>query len=216
MGPRPRQQPMRRSRADSRAAILDAASRIFAAQGLSGARADVIAATAGVNKALLYYYFGSKEGLYWAVLEEQVIAFQQKAVAVLAQDGPAGPILLEYVGTHFDFIRAHPYYPRLFQRMVMAGDRRAQRLAAERLAPVASRLDALLRRGIRDGEVRPCDVLHTAISLVALTVFYFAAAPVVRLVSGVDPLSPAQLRKRKAEVLAFVRHGLLTSAEVRR
>ncbi len=208
-----RRQRVRRSRADSRAAILDAAGRIFAANGLSGARADAIAAAAGVNKALLYYYFRSKENLYWAVLEDQVIAFQQKALAVLSQDGPAGDILLEYVATHFDFIRAHPYYPRLFQRMVMAGDRRAQRLAAERLAPVAARLDALLRRGIRDGEVRPCDVLHTAISLVALTVFYFAAAPVIRLVSGVDALSPAQLRKRKAEVLAFVRHGLLAKPE---
>jgi len=202
-----------RSTAESRTSILEAAGRIFAGQGLSGARTDVIAAEAGVNKALLYYYFKNKEDIYWAVLDEEVTGFHLKALTLLSQEGPAAPTLLRYVSNHFDFICAHPHYPRLFQMMMMAGGRRCERLVAERIIPVAQKLDALLRRGIRSGELRPFDVGHTAVSLVALTVFYFNAAPIIRLVSGRDPFNTANLRKRKAEVLKFIRYALFTDPE---
>ncbi len=207
------QHPARRNSPDSRATILEAAGRIFAEHGLSGARTEAIAAEAGVNKALLYYYFKNKEDLYRAVLDEHMKGFQLKAVEILSRAGPAAPILLEYVRTHFDFIRARPHYPQLFQRMMMAGGGRGERLVMERIVPVAKRLDALLRRGIKSGEFRPFDVSHTALSLVALTVFYFNAAPVIRLVSGHDPFSRANMRRRKAEVVRFIRYALLTHPE---
>lgn len=202
-----------RHRTESRASILEAAGRVFAREGLAGARTDAIAAEAGVNKALLYYYFRNKEDIYWAVLDEQVTGFHTKALELLSGDGSPAETLLQYVGNHFDFICAHPHYPRLFQRMIMAGGKRCERLVAERLVPVAQQLDALLRRGIRNGELRAFDVGHTAISLVALTVFYFNAAPIIRLVSKRDPFSPANMRKRKAEVLTFIRYALLTHPE---
>ncbi len=210
---RHRQNHRHRNSAGSRASILEAAGRIFAGHGLSGARTDAIAAEAGVNKALLYYYFKSKEDIYRAVLEEELTGFHLKALQILSQEGPVAAILLQYVRNHFDFIGAHPHYPRLFQRMMLAGDRRGERLIAERIIPVARKMDALLRRGIRNGELRPFDVGHTAVSLVALTVFYFNAAPIIRLVSGQDPFSPVNLRKRKAEVLKFIRYALLTDPE---
>lgn len=202
-----------RKNTQSRATILEAAGRMFAERGLSGARTDAIAAQAGVNKALLYYYFKSKEDIYWAVLDEHVTRFHVNALRLLSQEGPAAPILLQYVSDHFDFIRAHPHYPRLFQRMMLTGGRRGERLVTERMIPVAQKMEALLRRGIRTGELRAFDVFHTTVSLIALTVFYFNAAPVIRLVSGQDPFSPTNMRRRKAEVLRFIRHALLTHPE---
>ena len=202
-----------RNSAGSRLAILEAAGHAFAEHGLSGARTDSIARTAGVNKALLYYYFPSKNALYSAVLHEELTAFHQTALHILAQNGPAAPILVEYVSRHFDFVGAHPHYARLFQRMMLAGGGKPDPLVTERLIPVARALGALLRRGIRTGEFRPLDPQHTAISLVALTVFYFNAAPVIRMISGQDPFAPSNLRRRKAEVLKFVRYALLTKAE---
>ncbi len=202
-----------RTTAGSRAAILEAAGRIFAERGLSGARTEAIAEAAGVNKALLYYYFPSKDALYSAVLDEELTGFHRAAHSILSQEGPAAPILLEYVERHFDFIGAHPHYARLFQRMMLTGDAVGQRLVAERLIPVAHALGALLQRGMRAGEFRRFDPSHTAISLVALTVFYFSAAPVIRMVSGRDPFSPSSLRRRKAEVLRFIRQALLEKAE---
>jgi TetR/AcrR family transcriptional regulator len=210
---RDHQNHQQRKGSESRATILDAAGRIFAERGLSGARTDAIAAQAGVNKALLYYYFKSKEDIYWAVLDEHVTSFHVKALSLLSREGPAAPILLQYVSDHFDFIRAHPHYPRLFQRMMLTGGQRGDQLVAERMIPVAHKLDTLIRRGICNGEMRPFDVFHTTVSLAALTVFYFNAAPIIRLVSGQDPFSPTNMRQRRAEVLRFIRFALLTDPE---
>ena len=202
-----------RASAQRRAAILDAAERIFAEAGLAGARTEAIAAAAGVNKALLYYYFRSKGGLYRAVLEEHLKDFRRQAMEVLSAEGPARSILLRYISMHFDFISARPYYPRLFQRMLMAGGKSLEHLVREHFVPLARKFVGLIERGVRAGDFRPVDSGHTAISLVALTVFYFSAAPVVRVVSGRDPFRKENLARRKEEVLKFVRYALFTNPE---
>ena len=92
---------------ETRAAILAAAERVFAQSGLAGARTDAIAAEAGVNKALLYYYFKSKARLYQAVLEDHFSAFNLEALAVLEGPGPAREVLLRYLRLHFDFLCGH-------------------------------------------------------------------------------------------------------------
>src|SRR5580704_1607504 len=84
-------------RDESRSKILAAAERVFARDGLAGARTDAIATEAGVNKALLFYYFKDKEKLYEAVIEGHLREFNDQALAVLNDRGPAGPLLLRYV-----------------------------------------------------------------------------------------------------------------------
>src|SRR5512141_1670303 len=93
-----------RRRQNSREAILLAAERIFAEAGLAGARTDAIAAAAGVNKALLYYYFKSKDDLYEAVLERHFRDFSLRAAEVLARKASARETLLEFVSMHFDTV----------------------------------------------------------------------------------------------------------------
>src|SRR5580704_5033061 len=106
---------------ETRAAILSAAGKIFAKSGLAGARTDTIAAAAGVNKALLYYYFKSKEGLYEAVLEDHFCEFNRQAMEVLNAPGPAQTVLLRYVSLHVDFISARHQSAPLFQQLTMTG-----------------------------------------------------------------------------------------------
>src|SRR5208337_5468684 len=83
--------------AETREIILEAAERIFGDEGLEGARTEAIAAAAGVNKALLYYYFRSKDGLYRAVLEGYVADFNRRALEVLSSEGSASSLLLRYI-----------------------------------------------------------------------------------------------------------------------
>jgi TetR/AcrR family transcriptional regulator len=192
---------------------LEAAERIFGDEGLAGARTDAIAAAAGVNKALLYYYFRSKEELYKAVLEGYLADFNRQALQVLSSEGSASSVLLHYINLHFDFIAAHPHHGPLFQRMLMADEKTWVRLAREQGLP---RLKALLRvieRGMRSGEFRRMDSTHAAISLVSLIVFYFSAAPVLRAVRGIDPYTKANVERRKKEVLEFVRYALFKNPE---
>ena len=97
----------------TRAAILKAALEEFAHEGVTGARTDEIARRAGVNKALLYYYFKDKEGLYAAALDQVFSGLHQRVAGVLERaDLPPRERLLLYAQTHFDYIASSPVYPR--------------------------------------------------------------------------------------------------------
>jgi len=197
----------------TRQAILHAAERIFADEGLEGARTDAIAAAAGVNKALLYYYFRSKHRLYREVLEGYLADFNRQAMELLSSEGSARAVLERYINLHFDFIAAHRHHGPLFQRMLMTDEKSWVRLARELGLPRMKAILKVIERGKRDGELRPMDSFHIAISLVALVVFYFSSAPVLRAVGGIDPYTRANVERRRAEVLRFVRYALFTDPE---
>ncbi len=199
--------------AATRDAILEAAERIFGDEGLEGARTDAIAAAAGVNKALLYYYFRSKGGLYRAVLESYLADFNRRALEVLSSEGSARSLLLRYINLHFEFIGAHRHHGPLFQRMLMADEKTWVRLAREHGLPRLKALLKVIERGMRTGELRRMDSIHAAISLVSLIVFYFSSASVLRAVSGIDPYAKGNVERRKKEVLKFVRYALFTDPE---
>lgn len=206
--------PRRQTRSlETRATILAAAEQVFAKDGLDGARIDAIAATAGVNKALLYYYFKSKEGLYEAVIEDHFRDFNRQALALLASPGPARAILLRYVSLYFDFISTRHRYASLYQQLMTARGRPLEHLVRKYLVPRSAAFKRLLERGTRAGEFRATDARHTTISVVGLIVFYFSAAPVLRLLGHADTYEAANLKRRKQEVLDFIRHGLFVDPE---
>jgi len=194
--------------AHTRAAILAAAERVFARSGLAGARTDLIAAKAGVNKALLYYYFQSKEKLYHAVLEDHFEQFNRQALEVLEGPGSAREVLLRYVGLHFDFISARHRHAPLFQQFMCAGGRFSEGLVRKYFEPRGRAVARLLERGMREGDFRHADRFHTAISIVALIVFYFSAAPVLQMLGHADAYAATSLKSRRQEVLDFIRHAL--------
>ena len=195
-------------RAETRAAILAAAANAFGQAGLAGARTDAIAAAAGVNKAMLYYYFKSKQQLFEAVIEDNFEEFNSRALALLASPGSARSVLLRYVDLHFDFISSRHRYARIHQQMMMTGGKAFERLVRKYFVPRNEALDRLLERGMAAGEFRPMDRRHTAISIIALIVFYFSAAPVLNVLGQSDAYSPASLQERKDEVLNFIRHAV--------
>ena len=197
----------------ARAAILAAAGKAFAKAGLAGARTDAIAAAAGVNKALLYYYFKSKEALYEAVVEDHFSEFNRQAMAVLNSPGPARDVLLQYVTLHLDFISARHQSAPLFQQMMTAGGKFLERMIQRYFSARGEALGNLIDRGIRDGDFRPVDRFHATVSIVSLIVFYFSAARVLQLMGHPNAYSAANLKMRKEQVLDFVRHGLFTDSK---
>src|SRR5271155_3852785 len=108
---------------ESRAAILKAAVAEFADYGIAGARTDAIARTARVNKALLYYYFKDKDALYSAVLDQVFGGLTTAVNAAFALNVPAREKILSYVRAHFDYVAAHPLYPRIVQGEMMSTGR---------------------------------------------------------------------------------------------
>ena len=104
-------------RADqTRARILDAATREFSSNGLAGARTERIAEAAGVNKALLYYYFQGKDALYSAALETVAARMAVPSMKVLALDCSPGERLARFTLNHFDRIYSQPVFQTLMQQ----------------------------------------------------------------------------------------------------
>lgn len=196
----------------SRAAILRAAGREFAANGIAGARTDAIAREARVNKALIYYYFKDKETLYGAVLDEAFLGMRASILQALDSELPPRQKLTAYVGTYFDFIASNQIYPKLMQReMMRAREGRSQhidRLINTYFQPIYQRVGKLLQEGIAEGEFRHVDTAHFIPSMIAIIVFYFSSAPVMRRIVGFNPLAPERVAERRAAVLDFISAAL--------
>jgi TetR/AcrR family transcriptional regulator len=196
----------------TRQAIMDAAVAEFAAEGVSGARTEAIARAAGVNKALLYYYFKDKETLHGAVLDQVFAGLRTAIETQLDRDLPAGKKLLAYAAAHFDYIAASPLYPRLVMGEMMRAGRdgspHLHRIVEQYFRPIFARVAEVIQQGIARGEFRRVDPMQFIPSMVALIVFYFSSTPVTRLISGEDPLTPARVSARRAAVLDFVSAAL--------
>src|SRR5882672_716240 len=198
----------------SRASILKAAINEFSEHGISGARTDAIARAAGVNKALLYYYFKDKEAIYQAVLDQVFSGLRDTVVPMLEGNLPPREKLLNYLGAYFDYIAANPCFPRVVQgEWIRSGsDRMGQmkRVARSYFQPIYQRLGEVLQEGIAAGEFRPIDSAQFIPSMVAIIIFYFSAAPVIKTLMKVDPLSPERVAERRAFVIDFISTALFT------
>ncbi|MGA8865873.1 MAG: hypothetical protein WB510_02845, partial [Candidatus Sulfotelmatobacter sp.] len=168
------------------------------------------------NKALLYYYFKDKETLYGAVLDDAFSGLKNTVFRVLDGDLPPREKMMAYAGAYFDFIASNQLYPRLMQREMMRA-REGQsphfdKLVKNYFQPLFLRLSEVLRQGIAEGEFRKVDPVHFVPSMVAMIIFYFSSAPVMKKIVGFDPLVPERIAERRAAVLDFISAGLFQPA----
>jgi AcrR family transcriptional regulator len=199
--------------ASSRSAILQAATYEFARMGFAGARIQSIVVAAGVNIALLYYYFGTKEKLYAAVLEQVFAQWAQRVEAALDANGSPRHKLTAYMEAYFDFVAEAPYRPRLVQQeMTQVGRgsvRRMNALATRYARPVHQKVLQLLRQGYQESEFRRVapDFVY---SMSAIIVSYFTSSSFIQVVSGRDPLTTARIAQRRKSVVDMISAALFT------
>lgn len=196
-------------RADqTRARILDAAIRIFSANGLAGARTEQIAEAAGVNKALIYYYFNGKEALYTAALEAVAEGVQASSMAVLGANAPAGERFLRLVLNHFDRIHSNLAFQSLMQHEMIRlhrGETNALTPLAERLfRPLWQRVEMVVAEGIKAGELIPAEWTQFIYAALGANVFYFLSAPMTKISQGFDPLEGGALEFRRKAAIEYL------------
>lgn len=194
--------------AKARSEILRAAAQNFATHGLEGARTEAIAGAARVNKALLFYHFKSKSGLFSAVVEDLVGDVHRSLIELLSSPAPPHEVVIEYLERFFEAISSSPQLGCLIHRAVSTDSRLAERLAQKYFIPRLQKLVALIRRGVKEGDFRRVDAFETALSINALVLFSAVGAHAVKEIDGIDLLGKEHLRRRKAAVLDFVRYGL--------
>src|SRR5690242_838565 len=193
--------------------ILEAAENYFAAHGLAGARTEEIALAARVNKAMLFYYFRNKQHLHRAVLENLFRQFRSSVYALREKTDSPRHRLLALAAGYFDFLAAHPNYPRLVQREAMEASGNFKWIVGDYLDPFHSEVVRTIRAGIAAREIRNIDPEHTAFSILGMTTSYFAAAPILSRIAGRDLLAPKAIAARRTAMLDFLEHGLIPEGE---
>lgn len=196
--------------------ILAAAENYFAAHGLAGTRTEGIAEAAKVNKAMLFYYFKNKRKLHRAVLENLFRQFRSSVYSLRKEAQSPRRQLLALAAGYFDFLAAHPNYPRLVQREAMEASGNFKWIVGEYLNPFHSEVVSAIRRGIARGEIRKIDPEHTAFSILGMTTSYFAAAPILSRIAHRDLLAPHAVAVRRIALLDFLDHGLIAEGEMSR
>jgi TetR/AcrR family transcriptional regulator len=201
------QNPNRRAE-QTRKAILRAAIREFSTHGLAGARTDAIAESAKANKALLYYYFKSKQGLYAAAIEEVSSVVAERALAALDPKLRAGERLLRTALSHFDRILTQRDFQSLMQQEMVRmrrGESEALPSMVENVfKPVLSKLKQAVDDGVESGELCPVDWLQVVYSVMGANVFFFLSAPMMRLLLPYDPMSPAAIESRRKAAVQYL------------
>src|SRR3984893_11327714 len=119
--------PRRRNPAATRQKLLAAARREFAASGLAGARVDEIAARAGVNKQLVYHYYGDKDALYLAVLEWVYEEIRAQERTLNLEGLPPERAIKKLIESSFDHLALHPDFIVLLNDENRGGDRNERR-----------------------------------------------------------------------------------------
>jgi TetR/AcrR family transcriptional regulator len=207
MSTKPNSPPSERS-AETRQRILDAALREFAAKGLAGARTEAIATAAGVNKALLYYYFDSKEKLYVAALEMISERVRDTSLAVFLRNCSPGERVLRSALSHFDRILAQQEFQSLMQQEMIRlhkGEPGALPIVIKKVfEPVMIMFQSMVREGIASGELIDVDWMQIQLSSLGANVLYFLSAPVRRIVWGDEPLAREALAERRKLLLEFL------------
>ncbi len=199
---------------NTRPQILAAAAEEFAAKGLAGARVDAIAKSSGCNKAMLYYFFKSKEDLYVEVLENIYADMRRYERDLdLAHLKPLEAIrrLVEF---KFDYLERHPLLIRLLigENLNDASYlKRSKRMRSMHL-PLVHTISKLLEAGVADGTMRPgIDPVQLYISISALSYFYFSNAATLATAFEHDLLSPAAKTARRDHAVDVVLRYLLVA-----
>ena len=184
----------------TRETILKSAQDEFTARGLSGARVDRIARHAGVNKRMIYHYFGNKDGLYLAALERvyEDLRGTEKTLD-LAHLAPEAAIrrLVEFT---FDYSRAHPELISLInnENLHRARHLRKSKKVRELHSPFVALIGDVLERGVAAGAFRRgLDPVELYITIAAVGYFYLSNNPTLSAIFGRDLGSSAACRKRK-------------------
>jgi TetR/AcrR family transcriptional regulator len=164
--------------------ILAAAAVEFAARGYAGARVDQIAHRARVNKAMLYYHFRSKQGLYRALLRDTFTRAGDRLQAIAASAAPPSEQLDSAIVAIAAFIRQHQFFASIMLREIAESGAHLDRDTLAALAAIPRAVGAIIQRGVDEGAFRPVHPLAAYFSMLAPMVVYLAGAPIRRQLSA--------------------------------
>jgi TetR/AcrR family transcriptional regulator len=213
--PAPEPRKTKRDAVATKAAIVAAALEEFAELGLAGARIDEIARAARVNKALLYYYFESKEHLYQGVVEQMFEAMTGALRGALeTADGPREK-LLAFLDANFKVLAGQPAYARLLEQeldmvKVFLNSLRPDTAPQffQRIVPLLAEFRAVLEEGVKSGVFRTIDI--DAVLPLLLMLVRTAVRGIPLAGKFISPSRKVSAKRRRAAAIDFITCALFT------
>jgi AcrR family transcriptional regulator len=197
----------RRNPARNQERILRAATEEFSRYGLGGARVDRIAARAGANKRMLYYYYGNKEDLFLKVLEARYAHIRRAELGLHLLDLDPVQGMRRLVEFTWDYYLKHPEFLTLLnsENLHRARHLKRSRGIAAMHSPLIALLRDLLQRGERAGKFRKgVDPVQLYISIAALGYFYLSNRHTLSTIFERDLLSPRSKAERLKHMTELV------------
>ena len=185
----------------TRQAILDAATAEFSSRGLGGARIDAIAKRAGTNKRMIYHYFGNKEAMFLAVLENAYEQIRTMESELHLEEMEPAAAMRKLVHFTFNYFVNNQHFVALLNSENLHRARHLAKSGKVRQVnlPVIDTIAGLLARGEADGSFRAgIDPLDLYITIAALGYFYFSNIHTLSVVFGRDLAAPETTARRSA------------------
>ena len=196
-----KQAPLTRDAEATKNSILDAAEEEFARAGLLGARTEAIAAKTGVTKCMIFYYFENKESLYRAVLERAVSEYVRALQAVDVHSAEPKVALQNLLEVFLDLIQTHT---NLHSILVYEGMQNKGKFFGQlAFASISEPLVHVLRRGMESGQFRQLNLIHAAVNIIGMCIFYFTHRENVKHFwpAGTNPLSKDMVAEHKKQAI---------------
>ena len=189
--------------------ILEAAKHIFQQKGMDGARMQEIADKANINKALLHYYYRSKQMLFEAVFKSAFSLLAPQLNKVLNDDSPLFQKIENFTENYVSFVIKHPYLPNFVIQELTRNPDFIQTLRAQPNFPSMGKFTNQVLESIEKGEIREIKAEQLLINILSLNIFPFIGKPLLMALINVDKEKYNQiLLARKTEVSSFIIHSI--------
>ncbi|MCP4314904.1 MAG: TetR/AcrR family transcriptional regulator [Hyphomicrobiales bacterium] len=201
----------------TRSNILSAATTEFAAHGLEGGRTDRIAKQAGVSKRMLFHYFGSKEGLFQAVLESNYAEIRSAESKLQLSSLIPEEAMAELVEFSFNWFLTHPEFVPLLNEANLHKGRhvRASSKVQKLTTPLVERIGDVLKRGADAGTMRPeVDPVELYMSIAGASYFYFSNRHTLSVIFDRDLMNDAALSRRRQHIVELILGYLHAPTEI--
>ena len=185
--------------------ILNAAKRVFHEKGMDGARMQEIADEAGINKALLHYYYRSKQLLFEAVFKNAFKLLAPQLNKVLNSDDTLNDKIKNFTKNYISFTIKYPYLPNFIINELNRNPEFVQKLTSEKHFPTITKFKQQVLENVTNGTIKPIKPEHLFINILSLNIFPFIASPLLKGFLSVNNENYKQLlEERTTEVSNFI------------
>lgn len=193
--------------------IIAAATEVFLEKGKTGARMEEIARMAGINQALLHYYFRSKDRLYHEVFSHELKKVMPDLFNALDLNADMQNFMRSFIYNYIDRIHHNPKVPRFFLWETREGGENIKKILDDVFSlesgPVPETIIRKIQGAVKNNEIRQVDPYHLMISLIGMCVYSFIATPILSvLFPKIDFNDAAFIEKRKEQIFHLAWNGV--------